>query len=380
MNIETRAKILANYGATRAEIEELLAYNENVFSLADRPPFPLEPEPHVAAWREYLAQSRELGVFPVLRERLVQLQFPIAPGISETGEYRQATRKGQPTGGMALATGLILKEPESLQLIIHESAAGEIPVIIAGCREDFVSLVQGLTKRNEPHPIPDSMGATMVSGFNNWDRIRQYRASWEAHQTEPVSESAWQWEFKRLIRQKHLYQDRLIILSRGNYSAVSAGDMGMDESTWHESSLTIRLSHECTHYFTRRLFGFMRNNLLDELIADYQGIVAANGGRYRADWFLRFVGLESFPDYRPGGRLENYRGEPPLSEGGFNILQGLVKDAADNLQGFNVIHQQELARGDRGAKLLMALTCLTLEELADRQHNWLELTWQEMIG
>ncbi|MBC6421591.1 MAG: hypothetical protein GDA38_08585 [Hormoscilla sp. SP12CHS1] len=91
---------------------------------------------------------------------------------------------------MALATGLILKEPESLQLIIHESAAGEIPVIIAGCREDFVSLVQALTKRNEPHPIPDSMGATMVSGFNNWDRIRQYRASWEANQTEPGSESA----------------------------------------------------------------------------------------------------------------------------------------------------------------------------------------------
>jgi len=75
--------------------------------------------------------------------------------------------------------------------------------------------------------------------------------------------------------------------------------MGMDESTWHSLSLIIRLSHECTHYFTRRLFGSMRNNLLDELIADYQGIVAANGGRYRADWFLRFVGLESFPDYRP---------------------------------------------------------------------------------
>ena len=30
----------------------------------------------------------------------------------------------------------------------------------------------------------------------------------------------------------------------------------------------------------------MRNNILDELVADYMGITAA-AGRYRADWFLR---------------------------------------------------------------------------------------------
>lgn len=46
--------------------------------------------------------------------------------------------------------------------------------------------------------------------------------------------------------------------------------------------------------------------MLDELIADYAGIVAA-WGRYRADWFLRFVGLEDYPRYREGGRLQNYR-------------------------------------------------------------------------
>lgn len=74
----------------------------------------------------------------------------------------------------------------------------------------------------------------------------------------------------------------------------------------------------------------MRNNMRDELIADYQGIVAANGGRYRADWFLRFIGLEAFPEYRQGGRLQNYRGQPPLSDGAFKILQVLVKDAAEN--------------------------------------------------
>ena len=85
----------------------------------------------------------------------------------------------------------------------------------------------------------------------------------------------------------------------------------------------------------------MRNNLLDELIADYRGIVASSGC-YRADWFLRFLGLESFPHYREGGRLQNYRGQPTLSDGAFKILQALVKAAAENLQHFDAEYASEL--------------------------------------
>ena len=58
-------------------------------------------------------------------------------------------------------------------------------------------------------------------------------------------------------------------------------------------------------------------------------------GHYRADWFLRFMGLESFPDYRTGGRLENYQDESLLSIGAFKILQRLVKVAAENLEYFD---------------------------------------------
>jgi hypothetical protein len=91
-----------------------------------------------------------------------------------------------------------------------------------------------------------------------------------------------------------LYQDRLIILSAGPYSNVTASNLGLTETEWQQLSLKIRLEHESTHYFTRRFFGSMRNNIADELIADYRGIVAALG-YYRSDWFLHFVGLESFP-------------------------------------------------------------------------------------
>ncbi|NEP51220.1 MAG: hypothetical protein F6K65_21450 [Moorea sp. SIO3C2] len=378
--IESCSSLLATYGAKAEEIEELLAYNENVFHDPDLDPqsFPLAPEPHVAAWEGYHTQAQEVGVFETLRSHLVQLQFPIKPGISQTLAYQGATRRGQPTIGMLEATGLALEQPDSLQLIIHPSAAGAIPVIIASCQKDFVGLVQALTKHNEPQPIPDSMGAAIVGGYNNWNRIRHYRRIWEAQQSQPVSEAAWSAEFKRIIPQKHLYQDRFIILSQGNYSAVSASEMGMPESQWRKLSLTIRLEHECTHYFTRRVLGSMRNNLLDELIADYQGIVAANYGYYRADWFLTFMGLESFPDYRAGGRLENYRAEATLSEGAFRILQRLVKDAAENLEAFNLAHQNQLQGRSNQGKMVMALTRLRLEELADKRHNFLEEIWQKV--
>jgi hypothetical protein len=369
MQQEFRKSILTSYGASASETEELLIYNQNVFdrsSLTRPVQFPLAPEAHVVAWEEYAAQARVVGAFESLKRVLVQLQFPIQEGISQTDAYRWATRKGVLVDGMAEATGLVLKQPEKLQLIIHQSIAGAIPVLLTGNREDFVSLVQALTMRNEPKPIPASMGACMVAGFNNWDRIRQYRQQWEDKNPANCSESSWAEEFGRLIPHKELYQDRLILLSDGPYSDVPASEMGLSESQWRNLSLTIRLEHECTHYFTRRLFDSMRNNLLDELIADYRGIVAATG-HYRADWFLRFLGLESFPNYREGGRLQNYRGQPPLSDGAFKILQALVKTAVENLKCFDAEYAGELITLNNQPLMLVALTYLTLEELASQE-------------
>jgi len=366
---EFRKSILTSYGASASETEELLIYNQNVFDRSGltRPvQFPLAPEAHVVAWEEYVAQARVVGAFQSLKRVLVQLQFPIQEGISQTEVYRCATRKGVLVDGMAEATGLVLKQPEKLQLIIHQSLAGAIPVLLTGNREDFVSLVQALTMRNEPKPVPAFMGACMIAGFNNWDRIRQYRKQWEDKNPLNCSESSWAEEFGRLIPHKELYQDRLIILSDGPYSDVPASEMGLSESQWRNLSLTIRLEHECTHYFTRRLFDSMRNNLLDELIADYRGIVAATG-HYRADWFLRFLGLESFPNYREGGRLQNYRGQPPLSDGAFKILQALVKTAVENLERFDAEYAGELITLNNQPLMLVALIYLTLEELASQE-------------
>lgn len=116
------------------------------------------------------------------------------------------------------------------------------------------------------------------------------------------------------------------------------------------------------HYFTRRVFGSMKNRLLDELIADYAGIVRATG-RFRADWALNFLGLEAHPDYRSGGRLEQYRGGPPLSDGAFRVLQHLVKRAVENLEAWSAAGD-DATRPDGHIRTIVAMTTLTVEELA----------------
>lgn len=363
---ELRTHVLIELGASSSEITELLNYNENIFeSNKSQLPqsFPSSPEAHIEAWQQYVIEAEKTGAYKVLKQVLVQLQFTIFSGISKTEEYRCATLRGEFDNTIKNTAGLIFNEPDKLQIKIHPTLAGLIPVIIAGNREDFVTLVQAITKRNEPQPIPDSMGACIVSGYNNWNRIYQYKKLWEAQQTNSF-QSDWSSEFKRLAARKELYQDKFIILSTGDYSNIAAWKIGLTETEWQQLSLKIRLEHECTHYFTHRFFGSMRNHLLDELIADYRGIVAAIG-KYRADWFLHFIGLESFPNYREGGRLQNYRGEPPLSESAFKILQALVVRAAKNLEDLDKQFFAQSRTLASQVSILLTLSKLTLEELAN---------------
>ena len=343
-------------GASPAEAEELLAYNENIFDLGalnSEVRFPLPDEPFVAFWEAVEREAGTRGAFAVLRERLPQLRFPIRAGISETEPYRAATRRGVPVETLPEATGLEIARPEAIEVVIHPSPAGRIPLLIARSRPEFIALIRALTKKNEPEPIPDAQGALMVSGYNNWSRVGELRRRWEALDPAERETTTWGEELQRSPRE--LYQDRFILLSDGPYSAVPAADLGLDEAEWREMSLVIRREHECAHYLTRRLFGSMRNNLLDELIADYAGLVAATGG-FRAEWFLRFIGLEEFPRYRPGGRLDLYRGKPPLSDGAFRVLQSLVKSAAENLERFRGPQEMALT--------IAALASLRLEDLA----------------
>ena len=363
MNHDFCIEIVAGAGASAAEVEELLLYNKNTFdfsSLHAGAPLPLADEPFVAAWAEYAEEGRRRGVFPTLRDRLQQLRFPIREGMSEDEGYRAATRRGEGVEFLAAATGLELGRPEAIELALCPTVAGRIPVLVVAGHDDFVSLVRALTLRNEPGEVSDAQGAVMVAGYNNWDRIRELRRRWEARPPGERETASWAEEFQRILPRRELYQDRFILISDGWYSGVSPGDVGVEASLWRQLSVVIRREHESTHYLTRRVLGSMRNNALDELLADYAGITAACG-RFRSDWFLHFIGLEGFPRYRAGARLDIYRGDPPLSPGSFGVLHRLLKAAAENLEGLGGSEPADLrARSLR----LFAIAGLRLEELA----------------
>jgi hypothetical protein len=369
---DRRSATFAALGASEAVSRELLAYTENRFVRSALPPaltFPLDPEPHIAAWEQYARRATSVGVIATLRSVLVQLNFPIARGMSQSEAYRAVTRRGVSPDNLPEATGVQWTAPDRIQLLLHDSLAGRIPVLICGHRNDFVRLIQALTKHNEPEPVADAMGACIVGGYNNWERIAALRRRWQANPA--AGAPTWKEAFQHLRSHPERYQDRFIVLSTGPYSGIPAAALGLSDEAWYDLSHTIRLEHECTHYLTRRLFQSMRNNVLDELIADYRGIVATRR-RFRADWFLRGMGLEAFPSYRAGGRLENYRGDPPLSDEAFHLLQLLVTRAAAHLEACDRAFAASLVDASGQARFLCALCLLSLDELASE-------TWYETV-
>jgi hypothetical protein len=354
-----RADVLAVYGAGRQETEELLRYNENVFDRGQisSMKFPLADEPFVASWEGYIQEVEREGTIKALEKYLIQLRFPVRAGMSKDSGYIAATTMGAEPPPAA-ATGLGLLAPEHCSVTLYPTPAGRIPMIVTAVRDDFVLLVWALTRRNEPFPLPDSMGACMIAGYRNWHRIRMISSSSGPEAPfDPFSV-----QLQNRLRDKSAYQDRFIILSNGYYSGVSPAEIGLPDERWRQLSVLIRREHECAHYFTRRVFASMRNNLIDEIIADYCGIVAAQGF-FRSDWMLRFLGLEHFPAYRAGARLENYRGTPTLSPAAFQVLQRLVKQVAENLE---VADREIFSRNGRGEPLsaILPLSLFTLEELA----------------
>jgi hypothetical protein len=331
---EFRESVWAAHGARRDVLSELMAYGETSYSwdeLQRARTLPWPDAPGVDVWADYVKRARRRGACAVLRESLVQLQFPVAAGISQTEDYRAATRRGL---APVAAADWRPHRPDEIVVFLHATPMGRVPVIVAAAREDFVFLVQALTRRNEPELVADSMGACIVAGYNNWDRVRRMYVDGRTEKTSAADTASWSSFVSAVAPRRELYQDRFILLSRGPYSAVPAADLGLTEETWRRKSLTIRLEHECSHFLTAQLLGSMRNSLLDELLADYMGIRAAEG-RYRADWFLRFLGLHTGGDPELG-RLTLYRA--CLSPAAFALLGQVTRACAATLQEFDRRH------------------------------------------
>jgi hypothetical protein len=204
------------------------------------------------------------------------------------------------------------------------------------------------------------MGACIVTGLINWDRVAAYRRAWTLDHAD-ATESDWFDEFRVFATRKELYQDRFIILSAGPYSGISAADAGMANDEWLARSLVIRREHECAHYFSHRVFATMRNHIFDELVADFVGLVRAFG-TYRVDLAPRFLGLEAYPTIRAGGRLGLYCGT--LSPDAVQIAASLAVAAMRNLHRLALDESLRLDRVESLGMAVFAMWQLSLEELA----------------
>ncbi|HCB64202.1 MAG TPA: hypothetical protein DEP20_02390 [Fusobacteria bacterium] len=310
-----RESILRNYGAKGDAVDQLLEYTRNHFH--HNKFTQLEDEDFAKVWKNYRSD------FSFLREKIVEFNFPIEEGMSQNDDYIAAQETGRVAEKYRRSKGIDLKSIEISSVL---TPGGNMPLIILRDRSEFERVIQCFSYNNEPGKVPKSMGASTYAGYSNWDRILSYKEEWTM--ATGGNEFEWAKEFEKLKNNKRLFKDSFIVLSNGPYSAVPSGDVGMGESEWKRVSLDIRKFHETTHYFTKRILGSMNNNIIDEIFCDYVGVAKATG-KYNVDWALRFLGLENYPKYRKGGRLENYASVD--SEDAKKILKVLVFDAVNNM-------------------------------------------------
>ncbi|MCK8496009.1 hypothetical protein M0L20_29355 [Spirosoma sp. RP8] len=333
--------------------EELRDYFTNKFCSPENGSWIVSgDEPYLDFWASRGREWAGEKAFAFLQTCYPQLHFPIEDGINKTQAYVDAVLKGKPAG-IDVRHSLVLNQPESLQLTLHESFAGLIPVLVVPDDDDFIKLVQCLLHKNNPVAIPPSMGALLANGINNWERIRELKAQWIVNN----SLQSWNEQFARcVLPNPSLYKDKLVILSNKPYSNVSAKQLGLDSKEWVAYSMSIRLEHECTHLYTLNRFGSASNNLHDELVADYMGICKAVG-HFKEEWMLAFFGLEDYPAYRTGARLENYVSNTRLSTAGFHQLTGLIKGAVNSIAQFDARVGKMFSVNDQACR--MDALCLT---------------------
>jgi hypothetical protein len=349
--------VFRSLSAAPAVREELARYDSPALDAeaVAQVSLPLEDEAHVERWQLYEAEARAAGVFDALQQRFVQLRFPIRAGLSQDADYRRATKRGDFEAAASYAPGLELERPDRLALEVVSTAAGRLPVIVADTRSDFVALVRAFTERNEPAPVPDALGACLVSGLNNWDRINAHRETWPAGRADE--------EWRRLVANKPLHQDRLLLLSRGHYGGTRADAVGLDETDWLARSLVVRREHEVTHYLTWRLAGRLRSHLLDELVADFAGLTAAFG-RYLPDLALACLGLDETGRATPGGRMQLYRQASELTSAAFDALGPVVVRSVQGIDAISRACASQLREPNGVAKVSLHLLGGTLADLA----------------
>ena len=260
----------------------------------------------------------EKNVIKRLAEEYPQLY--LNPDTADRETYRRVVLQGE--------------EPEEKTLdhyhgdptdksVTADTPAGKVQVVTLGNRNDFELVMRGMmaAKSGPDAKIPGTQGAAMLTTFN-WPRIHAYLEKFPSELQEEA--------FQKFTSVRENYIDRLVILSRGPYSGVSAEAVGCPEEEWLKRSDTIRRMHELTHVIVRKRWPDWKDPVIDELIADAVGIYAAYG-RFDPELEKKFLGITG--EEYTGGRLENYTDEASKIAPSVSLKLSEIKALIDSHPG-----------------------------------------------
>ena len=293
------------------------------------PPLPLADAPELSWWQQLIGASADSMLsgkllLGALEAALPQLQLPQVVGISGSELYKALVLRGE--ASVAEGAGLPWDHPEALRLWIAPHPCGAMPVLETPSWQDFVLLIRALAHRGEPTCLADGVHAQAISGLIHWGLIAQFGRQSRA---------------------------RLIVLHQAPYGSVAARDVpgGLSDSAWLAASTRLRLEHELTHLATKRLLGEMRLNLLDELIADCMGMVAALGA-FHAGLFGHCLGIDENGLPITNGRWISYTKDltPDESRHAIQLLMQRARELEIALK-----HQPELLKADCSMRRLQWL-------------------------
>lgn len=321
------------------------------------PETPLCEQSHVASWREWIRSEVNSDR---LVEWLPQLGFEIHEGVSRSPEYRIGILSGD-LGSLPNVSAFSLRG--TVQVTIEDHWAGNLPMISVTDRGDFEHLFQCLGNRGEPMSISPQAHALMVTGLISPRRIEAGRTLFEQGRFEGDSRvsgcSNWAEAMRALdAKDKCFFRDQFLLTHVDHYAGLDSDQVGHGQTseTWLETSQCIRVNHELTHHATQRLFGNMRLNLHDEIIADCIGFLSGLGC-FDSDLFLQGLGIEPDAGPRAGGRVWMY--VSGLDRAQTRATCDLAVSAARNLDAWLA----DRSRPD-DPQLTRALACLSLPELA----------------
>lgn len=268
------------------------------------------------------------GTILRLSKQYPQILLPIKVNEKDTPEYKNAVLRGIV---MPEKDGFLGSDEDSLTT--EETPVGCVDILYLANRTDFVHALQALAYRCEPMEIPASVGASTIRGLINWEKIHNHKAQYFA-----AGGTNWNDEFRRFTADKTNYLDTIILLSKGEYSAVPACEIGLSIDEWIQKSFMIRKYHELTHYICRTLCPKDVVPIRDEVIADMIGLVAAFGN-YNPAFAKRFLGVEN-DRYIEGGRLSHYVNETGIEKAitdANELINTLAKRFGTNGQGISIL-------------------------------------------